>query len=111
MAKNKNKGGVVYSTNPNYNYNEESGQETPEPNDQILHLHFEKKGRGGKPVCVVRNFVGDQEDLKDLGKTLKQKLAVGGSAKNGEIVLQGAQREKVQEILENLGYRTKRIGG
>jgi len=111
MAK-KNKGGFVYSTNPNFDYteNDESADTLP-PAEQLLHLHRETKGRGGKAVVLIRNFVGQGDDLSQLGKMIKAHCGCGGSAKNGEIVIQGDQRDKIQAFLESKGYKTKRVGG
>ena len=116
MGKNKksNKQNVVYSTNPNFNFETEDDelQETLEPNEQQLRVYLEKKGRGGKSVSVVKGFVGAEEDLVDLGKKLKTKCGVGGSVKDGEILLQGDHRDKVVQILKDKGYsQTKRSGG
>ena len=113
MGKNKNKKNVVYSTNPDYDY-EYDGEEEVEtlpPSEQLLYVSIDRKQRGGKSVVLVEGFVGTEEDLKDLGKLLKQKCGVGGSAKDGEITIQGDKRDKVMELLEKEGYRTKRKGG
>ena len=71
---------------------------------QKLRLAMERAGRGGKTVTIVREFTGSQEELEELCKTLKQKIGVGGSAKEGEIILQGDHRAKVAELLKSLGY-------
>ena len=71
---------------------------------QKLRLAMERAGRGGKTVTIVRGFTGSQEELEELCKTLKQKIGVGGSAKEGEIILQGDHRPKVAELLKSLGY-------
>lgn len=113
MGKNKNKKNVVYSTNPdfNYEYDEDEVEETLPPAEQLLYVSIDRKQRGGKAVVLVEGFVGAEEDLKDLGKLLKSKCGVGGSAKDGEITVQGDNRDKVIEILEKEGYKTKRKGG
>jgi len=114
MSKKKNKNsGVVYSTNSNFQYDssQDNDNETLLPNEQLLKVHLEKKGRAGKAVVIIKDFIGTEDDLKELGKTLKSKCGVGGSAKNGEIIIQGEVREKVMAVLEQLGYSTKRIGG
>ena len=114
MSKKKQKyTGVVYSTNTNFDYqsDEEEIDETLEPKYQDLRISLDKKQRGGKKVTLVTGFVGNENDLKDLGKTLKSKCGVGGSAKNGEILVQGDFRQKVKDILENLGYKCKLTGG
>ncbi len=106
-APNKNKRvGVVYSTDPHYGYAEE---ETPESDtlsktQQKLRLSMEKAGRGGKTVTLIRGFVGTEEDMQALAKLLKQRCGVGGTAKEGEIVIQGDHRTKLLEILHKEGY-------
>ena len=102
--------GVVYSTDPNFNYaTEETAEaETLEPSRQRLTVTIDRRNRGGKLVTLVSGFVGTQEDLAALGKTLKVKCGVGGSAKDGEITIQGDLRDKVTELLRNMGYNAKR---
>ncbi len=117
MAKNKKKGGansgVVYSTGNNYNSDWESDEsiETLEPEAQVLRVYIEKKGRGGKTASVVKGFVGSTDDLTDLSKTIKSKCGVGGSVKEGEIIIQGDQRNKIVEMLGQKGYNIKKAGG
>jgi len=110
---NKNKRGVmVYSTNPDFDYDDQSSEEeTLAPNEQTLHLHRETKGRGGKAVIIVCNFIGNDDDLASLGKSLKAHCGTGGSAKNGEIIIQGDQRPKIEQFLKSKGYKTKNVGG
>ena len=83
---------IVYSTNPDFNYQTEDEEEieTPEKKNQKLRVSIEKKGRGGKTVTLITGFTGREDDLKELGRTLKTKCGVGGSAKDGEIIIQGA---------------------
>ena len=102
--------GVVYSTDPNFNYaTEETAEaETLEPSRQRLTVTIDRRNRGGKQVTLVSGFVGTQEDLAALGKTLKVKCGVRGSAKDGEITIQGDLRDKVTELLRNMGYNAKR---
>ena len=102
--------GVVYSTNSDYEYQYEEGfeEETLAPSEQNLRVSLDKKSRGGKQVTLVDGFVGAEEDLKALGKMLKSKCGVGGSAKDGEILVQGDLREKVLQILKNEGYRARK---
>ena len=110
--RNKNRTGVVYSTNDNYDYQQSNEEEdTLAIGDQELSVHIEKKGRGGKTVVIIKGFVGTSDDLSDLGKLIKKKVGTGGSAKDGEIVIQGDCRPKVLEILAKEGYSTKRVGG
>jgi len=114
MSKRNNKKAVdvVYSTNPNFGLEDNDDElESVNPEDQLLTVHFEKKGRGGKTAILIKGFLGNEEELKDLGKLLKTKCGVGGSAKNGEIIIQGDVRPKVLEILDELNYKTKRVGG
>ena len=111
MAKKKNKIGVMYSTNSNYEYEYESEQETLPIAEQRLEAWIDKKNRGGKIATIVKGFVGTESDLKDLGKMLKSACGVGGSAKNGEIIIQGNVRDKVMKLLEDKGYFCKRVGG
>ncbi len=111
MAKKKNKIGVMYSTNSNFEYEYESEQETLAVDDQRLEVWIDKKNRGGKIATIVKGFVGTESDLKDLGKVLKSACGVGGSAKNGEIIIQGNVRDKVMQILSDKGYFCKRVGG
>ncbi len=104
---------IVYSTNPDYNYEKESEDkyETLSPNKQSLKVSLDRKKRKGKSVTLIEGFIGSEEDLKELAKTLKTKCGVGGSAKDGEIIIQGEFKQKVAEILNQLGYKTKIIGG
>ena len=113
MANKHNKGGVVYSTNPNFTPqgDDEDQDETLDPSEQLLSLHRETKGRGGKAVVLVKGFIGNDDDLTDLGKALKAHCGTGGSVKDGEIIIQGDQREKVKQFLEKKGYKTKNVGG
>lgn len=102
--------GVVFSTNPDFNYAEDVEEEpqTLEPSRQNLIVSIDRKGRGGKQVTLVTGFVGTSEDLADLGRTLKVKCGVGGSAKDGEITIQGDFRDRVVALLKGMGYRAKR---
>lgn len=104
---------VVYSTNPDFQYEFEADevQETLAPNQQLLYVSIDRKQRGGKEVTLIEGFVGSDEDLKDLGKILKTKCGVGGTAKDNEIIIQGAFRDKIIDLLNQLGYKTKRKGG
>ena len=98
--------GVVYSTNPDYEYSDDSQEETNTlpKNQQKLRLNMERAGRGGKTVTLVKGFVGSDEDINALCKLLKQKCGVGGSVKDGEIIIQGDHRQRLVEILKKEGY-------
>jgi translation initiation factor 1 len=92
--------GFVYSTDPNFRFEENNEQqETLSPAQQKLKVRLETKHRGGKAVTLVEGFSGTNEDLEDLGKKLKNFCGTGGSAKDGEIIIQGDQREKVMQWL------------
>jgi translation initiation factor 1 len=112
-AKKKKLVNVVYSTNPNFNYSfdEEKEPDTLPPSKQTLKIMLDKKQRAGKSVTLIQGFIGTQNDLNDLAKHLKNKCGVGGSAKDGEILIQGDFREKIIDILSKEGYNTKRVGG
>jgi translation initiation factor 1 len=113
MAKKKKRVDVVYSTNQNfgYDYDDDEEQETLAPSEQKLRVLIDRKQRKGKSVTLVEGFVGTTDDLKDLGKMLKSKCGVGGSAKDGEIIIQGEVRDKVMDLLKADGYNVKRVGG
>ena len=104
--------GVVFSTNPDYNYStvEESEAETLAPERQNLRIWLDRL-KGGRVATVVRGFVGTTDDLAALGKELKTRCGVGGTAKDGEIIIQGDHRDKVVELLTKAGYRCKKSGG
>lgn len=109
----KKKKWVVFSTNPDYEfeYDEDEVQETLPPQQQTLYIELDRKKRKGKSVTLITGFIGTEDDLNSLGKTLKTKCGVGGSAKDGEIIVQGDMRSKVKELLEKEGYKTKMKGG
>lgn len=109
MAKNndwKQRLNVVYSTNPDFNYDTEEEEEAEElpKNQQLLRVKIDRHARKGKVVTIVNGFVGPEEVLKDLGKLLKTKCGVGGSVKDGEIIIQGDVKEKVIALLKVEGY-------
>lgn len=109
--KGKNKKGVMYSTNPDFEYEYENEEMETLPNkEQHLKVCIDKH-RAGKIAVIIKDFVGTTDDLKDLGKRLKSKCGVGGSAKNGEIIIQGNVRDKVMELLQKEGFNYKRVGG
>ncbi len=108
----KNKG-IVYSTNPDFEYdtNEKEPIETLPPQQQMLKIHIDRKSRKGKVVTLIKGFVGKEDDLKDLEKKLKSSCGVGGSSKNNEIIIQGELREKIYNLLKEAGYQVKKSGG
>jgi translation initiation factor 1 len=102
---------IVYSTNPDYKYEynvEDEQRETLSPSKQNLTVRLDKRQRGGKKVTLIQGFVGEEEDLKDLGKALKTKCGVGGAVKDGEILIQGDFRDKIVEYLVKENYKAKR---
>jgi len=108
----KNREGVVYSTNPEFNYFENIPglQNTLQEDQQQLIVIIDKKHRGGKVVTLVEGFVGSSDDLKDLAKSLKSKCGVGGSQKDGEIIIQGDFKEKIYQLLLEKKYKVKKSG-
>ena len=104
---------VVYSTNPDFAYeiDDEQEAETLEPGKQNLKVSIDRKQRAGKSVTLVQGFVGTSDDLKELAKMLKNKCGVGGSAKDGEIIIQGEFKQKVFDLLLQAGYKVKMSGG
>ncbi|MEG0517282.1 MAG: translation initiation factor [Bacteroidales bacterium] len=112
MANNdwKERLGMVYSTNPDFKYEQENRDEkqTLSTAQQKLIVAIDKKGRAGKQVTIVTGFIGKEEDLQTLGKTIKTKCGVGGAVKEGVILVQGDMRDKIVTILTNLGYKAKR---
>jgi len=114
MSKNKKeRQHIVYSTNPNFSYEfeQEEVQDTLPTSQQKLYVSIDKKSRAGKEVTLVEGFVGTDDDIKELGKSLKSKCGVGGSVKDGEILIQGNFRDKIMQLLEKDGYKVVRKGG
>lgn len=111
--KKKSAEGVVYSTNPDFNYSfqEENNPVTPSPKQQDLRVLLDKKQRAGKAVTLITGFIGTTEDLESLGKLLKNKCGVGGTVKDGEILIQGDHRERILKLLLDAGYKAKKAGG
>ena len=101
---------LVYSTNPDLNLSsgEERRVETIPPSKQKLTVYLDRRNRGGKQVTLVKGFTGSEEDLSELGRRLRSRCGTGGSAKNGEILIQGDCRDKVTTILTDMGYAAKR---
>ena len=100
---------VVYSTNPDFSYTfDEEETETQPKQQQKLRVQIEKHNRGGKTATVIRGFSGTDNDLKELAKWLKTRCGVGGSAKGGEVIIQGGLREKIIELLQKDGYTQTR---
>lgn len=109
----KKRDGIVYSTSDNFEFDSQdsNSEDSLSPSQQNLKVMLDKKARGGKKVTLVEGFQGSEEELKELGKTLKSKCGVGGSSKDGEILIQGDHREKVVQLLLDLGFRAKKSGG
>ena len=112
MAENdwKQRLGVVFSTNPDFQYQteEQESVETLPPARQNLRVAIDRRARAGKQVTLVSGFVGTEEDLAELDRLLKTRCGVGGSAKDGEILVQGDHRDRIVKILTDLGYKAKR---
>jgi translation initiation factor 1 len=109
----KDKLSFVYSTNPDFSPElEEEKVETLSPNKQNLRVSLDRKNRGGKVVTAITGFIGSETDLKELGKLLKTKCGVGGSVKDGIIIIQGNFRDRIINLLQELGYnKVKKSGG
>jgi len=106
-------GGIMYSTDPSFIYEEEhiAPDEELANNQQNLRVALDRKNRGGKAVTLVTGFIGSDDALDKLGKMLKSKCGVGGAAKDGEILIQGDFRDKVLLLLQKEGYKVKKTGG
>jgi len=106
-------GGIMYSTDPTFVYEEESvdSQELMPNNQQNLRVMLDRKNRGGKAVTLITGFVGSIDELDKLAKMLKTKCGVGGASKDGEIIIQGDFRDKVLILLQKDGYKVKKSGG
>ena len=111
MSKPKDRINVVYSTNPDFNY-QTGGSAEPDTlpeGKQLLKIQLDKKARAGKQVTLITGFIGKQEDAEALSKTLKNHCGSGGSAKDAEIIIQGDHRDKILRFLIEKGYKTKKI--
>jgi translation initiation factor 1 len=101
---------VVYSTNPDFKQQEEESKATPAPSEQLLYVSLQRL-KGNKIATLVEGFVGNDDDLEELGKLLKTKCGTGGTVKDGEIIIQGEKREQVMKLLSDKGYKVKKKGG
>lgn len=102
---------IVFSTIPDFKQEEENNEvETPSPSAQTLYISLQRL-KGGKVATIIESFIGTEADLETLGKLLKNKCGTGGTVKDGLILIQGDQREKIIGVLTSLGYKTKRKGG
>lgn len=113
-ARNKKSGdGIVYSTNPDFVYDDNTTKEpdTLPPRQQDLRISLDKKLRGGKKVTLITGFVGKTDDLKTLGNMLKIKCGTGGSVKDGDILIQGDFRDRIMKLLQDNDYKAKKSGG
>lgn len=108
----KKREGIVYSTASDFDYQHgaEKEEATLPPAQQQLKVSLDKSGRAGKQVTLVSNFVGTSDDLEKLGKMLKTKCGVGGSTKDGTVIIQGDMRDKVMDVLQKEGFKAKRSG-
>ena len=109
----KKRDGIVFYTADSFDYQVggDESQETLPPTQQKLKVLLDKKSRAGKQVTLIEGFLGTEDDLKELGKLLKNKCGVGGSTKDGEILIQGDHRDKVVQVLIQAGYGAKKVGG
>jgi len=109
----KNRIDIVYSTNSDFQYQYDEPEEPAmlPPKQQDLRVMLDRKCRAGKSVTLITGFVGTQDDLESLAKELKSKCGVGGSAKDGEILIQGDFRDKIMQLLLQKGYKAKKAGG
>jgi translation initiation factor 1 len=109
MSQKNKKDGVVFSTNPNFKYSAQPHQSaTVAPSQQNLRVFIDKKNRGGKTVTIISGFSGKESDLEKLGRELKSKCGVGGTTKDGEIIIQGEHIDRVITILTAGGYKVKK---
>ncbi len=113
MSQKKKRVDVVYSTNPNFNYQEVPDEETNTlpAQQQNLKVFLDKKQRAGKAVSLIDGFIGKTEDLEELGKYIKSRCGVGGTVKDGQVLIQGDFRDKIIVLLTEKGYKAKKAGG
>jgi len=108
----KKMGGLIYSTDSNLNLSPSNEvNDNTSKSEFTLYVCFEKKGRAGKGVTIIKGFLGNKDILEQLSKKIKQSLGIGGSIKNQEIILQGRIQEKIIELLKKDGYKSKKVGG
>jgi len=109
----KKREGVVYSTSDDFEFQQSQDENLVSlpSSQQNLKVLLDKKARAGKKVTLIEGFVGSEDDLKELGKMVKNKCGVGGSSKDGEILIQGDHRDKVVQVLQSAGYKAKKSGG
>jgi translation initiation factor 1 len=108
----KKSGGIVYSTNPEFKFGEETASLVTLPaSQQLLYIWLDSKARKGKTVTLIKGFKGTEPDLESLARKIKSLCGTGGSVKGGEIIIQGDFREKVILFLMKEGYKTKKAGG
>ncbi len=109
----KKREGIVYSTNPNFNFGneEQESQVSLDPKQQLLYIWLDSKGRNGKTVTLIKGLKGNEADLEKLAGDLKRFCGTGGSVKSGDIIIQGDFRQKVIAYLTDKGYKTKKAGG
>lgn len=105
--KNKKREGIVYSTNPEYEYKKEEIEEPETLPITMQKLYVRKEIRNGKPNIIIKDFIGKTEDLRELEKLIKNHCGTGGSSKDGDIIIQGDNKEKIILFLQKLGYKTK----
>jgi translation initiation factor 1 len=108
----KKSGGIVYSTNPDFKFGQDTALQVTLPvNQQLLYLWLDSKARKGKTVTLIKGFKGPEQDLENLARQIKSLCGTGGSVKSGEIIIQGDFREKIILFLNKEGYKTKKAGG